>query len=76
MPTDTLTPTPNFAVTSTIAAALTQAAIAVQTVVPTSSALPNNGFADDVGIPGLALLAVVFVVIIFVARRLRSSTAS
>ncbi len=55
------------AATSEAAAALTQAAA------PTSTELPATGFAEDVGIPGLLALAAVFVVVIFLVRRLRAS---
>lgn len=43
------------------------------TVIATSTALPNTGFADEVGLPGLLALAAGLVVIIFLARRLRST---
>ncbi|MCE9647199.1 MAG: hypothetical protein K8S20_14475 [Chloroflexi bacterium] len=75
--TATNTPDPNIgtpaAATATVGAALTQAAIAQQTVVVTTTALalPNTGFADDVGLPGLVVMALVFVVVILLARRLR-----
>ncbi|MBT3321010.1 MAG: hypothetical protein HN392_01870 [Anaerolineae bacterium] len=71
--TDTPTATPNIAATGTIAAALTQAADAILTIVPTSSALPDGGFADDVGIPGLVMMMFVFIAVIFFARRLRKA---
>lgn len=63
--------------TATVAALLTQAAQAQATsaatsaVVATSTALPTTGFADEVGIPGLFGMAVVLLVVIFLARRLR-----
>jgi len=60
-------------VTATVGAAFTQIAVSTQTIIPTSTALPNTGFADDVGAPGLMLIAVVLVVVIFLVRRLRSS---
>ncbi len=72
MPTNTPTPD-NAYVTATIQAALTQAALAQQTVYPTTTALPATGFADDVGLPGLMVMALAFVVIIFLARKLRSA---
>ncbi|RME90788.1 MAG: hypothetical protein D6770_01735 [Anaerolineae bacterium] len=79
VPTDTPTPvatdTPDPA-TATVAAALTEAAIAAQTVIPTSTALPGTGFAEDFGIPGLLILAVALVVVVFLARRLRSAPVS
>lgn len=59
------------AATATVGAALTQAAIAQLTIVVTTTALPNTGFADDVGIPGLVVMALVFVIVILLARRLR-----
>jgi hypothetical protein len=59
------------AATATVGAALTQAAIAQLTVVPTTTALPNTGFADDVGLPGMVVMALVFVIVILLARRLR-----
>jgi LPXTG-motif cell wall-anchored protein len=57
--------------TATVAALLTQAA-ATQNVA-TATALPTTGFADDMGIPGLLGMAVLLVVVIFLARRLRSA---
>jgi LPXTG-motif cell wall-anchored protein len=72
VPTDTPVPTSDPR-TATVAALLTQAAIAQQTSVPTSTALPSTGFAEDVGIPGLLGMAVLLVVVIFLARRLRSA---
>jgi hypothetical protein len=60
--------------TATVAALLTQAA-AAQTSVPTAvitpSELPQGGFADEVGVPGLLGLALLLVGVIFVTRRLR-----
>ncbi|HEY5903676.1 MAG TPA: hypothetical protein VIU39_14070, partial [Anaerolineales bacterium] len=69
--TATLPPPTQDPATATVAAALTQAALAQQTVVPTSSALPGTGIADEYGMPGLVALAVVLLVIILLARRLR-----
>lgn len=68
--------------TATVAALLTQMASTEVTVTPggptvtpgvTSTALPTTGFADEVGLPGLAGLAVLLIVVIVVARRLRLS---
>jgi len=73
--TETPTATPDIASTGTVAAALTQAADAILTIVPTSSALPDGGFADDVGIPGLVAMMIVFVAVIFFARKLRKVSA-
>ena len=63
-----LTPDP---ATATVAAALTQAAQAQLTTVPTSTALPGTGFADEYGAPGLVVLGVTLIAVIFLARRLR-----
>ncbi len=57
--------------TATVAAALTQAALAQLTHVPTSTALPGTGFADQYGAPGLVILGMALVGVIFLARRLR-----
>ena len=76
----TLTPDPALIgqspITATVAAALTQAAAAQLTIVPTSTALPNTGFADEYGIPGLFVMAVAFMIVILLSRRLRASPAS
>jgi len=64
--------TPNPA-TATVGAAFTQIAISTQTVIATSTALPNTGFADDVGIPGMFALALILVLVIFFVRRLRAA---
>ncbi len=45
------------------------------TVIATSTALPSTGFADEVGLPGLFGLGLALILIIFLARRLRSNTA-
>jgi hypothetical protein len=41
---------------------------------PTSTALPTTGFADEVGLPLMAGLAVVLVAVIILSRRLRLSS--
>ena len=63
--------------TATVAAALTQAAQAQLTVtaLPTSTLLPNTGFIDDVGVPGLVVISIALVVVILLARRLRVAPA-
>jgi cytoskeletal protein RodZ len=71
-PTDENTPDP---ATETVAALLTQQAAGDDaTLVPTSTALPDTGFADDFGVPGLLLVAGILMVIIILSRRLRAST--
>ncbi len=59
--------------TATVAAAFTLAAQAQLTVVPTSSALPKGGIADEYGAPGLVVVGLALVVVIFLARRLRAA---
>jgi len=68
----TLTETPNPA-TATVGAAFTQIAASTQTIIPTSTALPNTGFADDVGLPGMFALALALIIVIFLVRRLRAT---
>ena len=79
-PTNTPVPedgTPDQDATATVSALLTQQAAGTDapTPVPTSTALPDTGFADDFGVPGLALIAGVLLVIIILSRRLRTPTA-
>lgn len=61
--------------TATVMAAQTQAAAAQMTItfLPTTTALPTGGIADEVGAPGLVVMAIALVVVILLARRLRSS---
>ncbi len=78
-PTNTPVPTdgtPDPAATETVAALLTQQAAGGggATPIPTATALPNTGFADDFGVPGLVLVAGILMVIIILSRRLRTST--
>lgn len=58
--------------TATVAALLTQQAENL-TLTPVSTTLPDTGFADNVGITGLVALAASLVLVIFLARRLRTS---
>lgn len=79
---DTPTPEP---ITATVAAAYTQAALLEKTLVPTAEGIstafaavtevPNTGFFDDVGLPGLVIMAAVLSAVIFLARALRSSSS-
>ena len=69
-----LTDTPEPATTSTVAAALTQAALAQLTNVPTSTALPKTGIGDEFGAPGLVIMGMVLIAVIFLARRLRAAS--
>lgn len=78
----TTTPEP---ITATVAAAYTQAALLEKTVVPTAEGIstafaavtqvPDTGFFDDVGLPGLVIMTAVLMAVIFLARRLRSDPA-
>jgi cytoskeletal protein RodZ len=61
------------AATATVGAALTQAAVAQLTVVVTTTALPKTGIADELGLPGLVVMALAFVIVILLARRLRTA---
>ena len=60
-----------IAATATVGAALTQAAAAQLTIVPTTTALAGTGIADEFGLPGLIVMALAFVIVILLARRLR-----
>ena len=61
--------------TETVSALLTQqAGGGAGTPVPTATALPATGFADDFGVPGLLLIAVVLMVVIILSRRLRTTS--
>jgi len=44
-------------------------------VMPAVTALSDTGFADEVGLPGLLLGALLLFVVIFLARRLRATPA-
>ena len=71
-PTLTPSPTQNPA-TATVGAAFTQIAVSTQTVIATSTALPRTGIAEDLGAPGLMLMALALVAVIFLVRRLRAA---
>jgi len=74
-PTNTPDGTEDPAATETVAALLTQqAGGGGATPIPTATALPDTGFADDFGVPGLVLVAGILMVIIILSRRLRTST--
>lgn len=66
--------------TQTVAALLTQAAQGYPTAAAgaglTPTALPQTGFADEVGLPTLLGIAAVLVVVIFAVRRIRLSGSS
>lgn len=58
------------------AAAQTEAASTILTFTPTATLgdLPDAGFADNVGLPGLLIAAGVLLLVILAARRLREAT--
>jgi LPXTG-motif cell wall-anchored protein len=58
--------------TATVAAFQTQVALGTQ-ITGTSTALPQTGFAEDIGLPGLLGAAAILLLVIFLARRLRLS---
>ncbi|MGA9398363.1 MAG: hypothetical protein WBV22_08910 [Anaerolineaceae bacterium] len=62
--------------TATVAVIMTQAAAArlTATYQRTAGILPKTGFADEVGLPGLVALSLVLIVVIYLVRRLRTST--
>jgi flagellar biosynthesis/type III secretory pathway M-ring protein FliF/YscJ len=83
-PTQTSTSQATVAPTNTAASDAQKATLSAQqtqlasgkftaTVIATSTALPNTGFADEFGLPGLLGLGLGLILIIFLARRLRSS---
>jgi cytoskeletal protein RodZ len=79
--TNTVAVTPVDTRTATVAALLTQAAQAklTTTLLPTSTQLPKTGFADDVGkvgIPSLVGITLLLLVVIFLVRRMRTSSVS
>ncbi len=83
LPTNTPTPFTTLATvgpeTATAAAQQTATALALgggaATPTRTPTALPTTGIGDEVGLPGLAGLAAVFLAVIFLSRRLRTRTA-
>jgi hypothetical protein len=62
------------AMTATWSALNTQVAVGLKTPTATpGGAMPASGFADEVGLPGLVVMSVALVVVILLARRLRSA---
>jgi hypothetical protein len=78
LPTETpFTTLPTLApLTATAAAEATIAALAGGGGSPTATALPSTGFAEDIGLPNLVLLAAVLLAVIIVARQVRSRAVS
>jgi type II secretory pathway pseudopilin PulG len=74
------TPTsPNEATIAALRDAATKTRLALdkitQTVTPQATSLGDTGFADQVGAPALLGLAAVLIVVIFLARRLRTANS-
>jgi cytoskeletal protein RodZ len=67
----TATPTRIGGGTSTGGTSTATVAAGSQTRTPTPTALPDTGFADEVGGPGLFILAIALVVVFFFARQMR-----
>ncbi|HKZ54905.1 MAG TPA: hypothetical protein VJ123_05445 [Anaerolineales bacterium] len=72
VPTST-TPTLS-SLTATAAAQQTAAAAITRTATPPATALPATGFGDQAGLPGLALAGSALIIVILLARRLRSTS--
>lgn len=72
--TATSTPMQENAATQTVVALYTKAALTQTALAAAPTALPTTGFADEVGLPGLFALGGALIVIIFLARRLRSAS--
>lgn len=70
----TQTPLISFAnMTATVSAMNTQLAAGLRTpTVTPGGSMPASGFAEDVGIPGLVLMAIALVLVILFARRMRA----
>jgi hypothetical protein len=60
--------------TATVAALFTQQAEKELTTTPVSTSLPDTGLMDNVGVPGLVALAASLVLVIILARRLRTGS--
>lgn len=61
------------AMTATWSALNTQVAVGLLTPTATQGAgMPSSGFADEIGLPGLVAVAAVLIVVILLARRMRS----
>lgn len=60
--------------TATVAALFTEQALRELTTTPVSTGLPDTGIMDNVGVPGLVALAASLVLVIFLARRLRTGS--
>ena len=75
-PTSEILSAEDAAKTATIEAMLTSAPTSGPATTGTPGNLPNTGFADDFGIPLMVGLTVIFILIIFLSRKLRSSSSA
>jgi heme/copper-type cytochrome/quinol oxidase subunit 2 len=57
----------------TVVAMQTQLAFQMTSTAAAIQAMPQTGFFDEVGLPGMIILALALVVVIFLARRMRKS---
>jgi LPXTG-motif cell wall-anchored protein len=73
VPTNTPRGDASTSLTATVGALLTQAAAATRTVVVSPTALPKTGAGDEFQLPLLVGAAILLVVVIFIARRLRTA---
>jgi hypothetical protein len=67
---------PDMATATALRVTLTANAVIINSTLtarPLATAIPDTGFADDVGLPMMLGLAVLLIVIIFLARRLRTA---
>lgn len=74
----TITPQPDMATATALHATLTRNAVlfagtATARAVSATQGIPDTGFADNFGLPALLGMAVLLVVVIFLARRLRTT---
>jgi hypothetical protein len=80
LPSDTPTPFTTLPtidpLTATAAAQATADADGEETATATPTALPATGFADEAGIPTLILFGALLVIVVFVARGLRTRSAT
>ena len=58
---------------ATLQANATHAVETLAAATPTRATVPNSGFADDVGLPAMLGMAGLLIVVIFLARRLRTA---
>jgi len=70
-PTATDDPATLTAMQTQLSQQMTSTAVALTALTPAGTGMPATGFFDEVGLPGLVILTLALVVVIFMARRLR-----